>query len=143
MARYLYNTSPWIMKENTNDTDSLFEKRFTKYPFNSEKKLMSDRFNKSFSFSTDSPLFQKAVEVSAFYISAGSSSYSDIILQGAINNFAILFWAWICLNNILHIESLCKPHGLVCKKITSICVFKLEFARFFYKQVLSANFPKD
>ena len=25
------------MKVNTNDTDSLFEKRFDKYPFNSEK----------------------------------------------------------------------------------------------------------
>ena len=75
------------MKVNTNDTDSLFEKRFTKYPFNSEKKLMSDRFNKSFSFSTDSPLFQKAVEVSTFYISAGSSSYSNIILQGTILQF--------------------------------------------------------
>ena len=26
------------MKVNTNDTDSLFEKGFAKYPFNSEKK---------------------------------------------------------------------------------------------------------
>ena len=58
------------MKVNTNDTDSLFEKGFAKYPFNSEKKpLMSDRFNRSFSFSIDSPLFKKAVVVLAFYIS--------------------------------------------------------------------------
>ena len=59
---------------NTNDTDSLFEKRFTEYPFDSEKKLMSDRFKKSFSFSIDSPLFKKAVEVLAFCISPGSNS---------------------------------------------------------------------
>ena len=58
------------MKVNTNDTDSLFEKGFAKYPFNSEKKtLMSDRFNRSFSFSIDPPLFKKAVVVLAFYIS--------------------------------------------------------------------------
>ena len=58
------------MKVNTNDTDSLFEKGFAKYPFNSEKKtFMSDRFNRSFSFSIDSPLFKKAVVVLAFYIS--------------------------------------------------------------------------
>ena len=58
------------MKVNTNDTDSLFEKGFAKYPLNSEKKtLMSDRFNRSFSFSIDSPLFKKAVVVLAFYIS--------------------------------------------------------------------------
>ena len=62
------------MKVNTNDTNSIFEKSFTKYPFNFEKKMMSDRFNKSFSFSIDSPLFKKAVEVLGFYISAGSSS---------------------------------------------------------------------
>ena len=62
------------MKVNTNDTNSIFEKSFTKYPFNSEKEIMSDRFNKSFSFSIDPPLFKKAVEVFAFYISAGSSS---------------------------------------------------------------------
>ena len=27
------------MKANTNDPDSLFKKRFAKYPFNSEKKF--------------------------------------------------------------------------------------------------------
>ena len=48
------------MKVNTNDTNSIFEKSFTKYPFNFEKKMMSDRFNKSFSFSIDSPLFKKS-----------------------------------------------------------------------------------
>ena len=52
---------------DTKDSDSLFEKSFAKYPFNSEKKnSMSDRFNKSFSFSIYSPLFKKAGEVSAF-----------------------------------------------------------------------------
>ena len=31
------------MKANTNNTDSLFEKRFAKYPFNSEKKSFDIR----------------------------------------------------------------------------------------------------
>ena len=63
------------MKVNTNDTDSLSEKSFAKYPFNSEKKkLMSDRFNKSFPFSIDSPIFEKVVEVLVFCISASSNS---------------------------------------------------------------------
>ena len=62
------------MKVNTNDTDSLFEKTLAKYLFNSEKTLMSNRFNKSFSFLIDSRLFKKAVEVLAFYVSAGFSS---------------------------------------------------------------------
>ena len=62
------------MKVNTNDTDSLFEKGFTKYPFTSEKKLMSDNFDKSFSLLIGSPFFKKTVEVLAFYISAGSNS---------------------------------------------------------------------
>ena len=61
MARYLYNTTPQIKKVNTNDTDSHFDKNFAKYHFNSGKKtLMSDRFNKSFSFSIDSPPSKKA-----------------------------------------------------------------------------------
>ena len=34
LAPYLSNTSP---KMHTKDTDSLFEKSFAKYPFNSEK----------------------------------------------------------------------------------------------------------
>ena len=55
------------MKVNTKDTDSLFEKVIAKYPFNSEKKnLMSVRYNKIFPFSMYSPLFKKAVEVSAY-----------------------------------------------------------------------------
>ena len=63
------------MKVNTNDTDSHFEKNFAKYPFNSRKKtLMSDGFNKSFSFSIDSPLFKKAVVILPFYISTDSNS---------------------------------------------------------------------
>ena len=62
------------MKVNTNDTDSLFEKGFTKYPVNSEKKLMSDNFDKNFSLLIGSPFFKKTVEVLAFYISAGFSS---------------------------------------------------------------------
>ena len=62
------------MKVNTNDTDSLFEKGFTKYPFTSEKKLMSDNFDKSFSLLIGSPFFKKTVEFLAFYISAGSNS---------------------------------------------------------------------
>ena len=61
------------MKANTNDTDSLFEKSFTKYFFDSEKK------------------------------SRGPILYSDMFLKGAVNYFAILFWARIYLNNILHI----------------------------------------
>ena len=63
------------MTVNTNDTGSLFDKSFAKYHFSSEKKtLMSESFNKSFSFSIDSPIFKKAVEALAFYISAGSNS---------------------------------------------------------------------
>ena len=63
-----------MMKVNSNDTDGLFEKRFTKYPFDSEKKMMSDRLNKNFLFLIDSSLFKKAVEFLAFCISAGSNS---------------------------------------------------------------------
>ena len=62
------------MKVNTNHTGSLFEKSFAKYPFNSEKEtLMSERFSKIFSFSIDSPIFEKAVKVLAFYISVVSN----------------------------------------------------------------------
>ena len=62
------------MKVYPKNNDSLFEKSFAKDLFNSEKTLMSDRFNKSFSFSRYSPLFKKAVEDLAFSISAGSNS---------------------------------------------------------------------
>ena len=62
------------MMVNTKDTDSLFEKSFVTYPFSSEKTLILDRFNKSIFFSIDSPIFKKAVEVLAFYISASSNS---------------------------------------------------------------------
>ena len=62
-----------MMKVHTKDTDSLFEKSFAKYLFNSQKTLMSDRLNKSFLFSIYSPL-KKAVEVMAFSISTGSNS---------------------------------------------------------------------
>ena len=37
---YLSNTSPKIIKVNTSDTDSFFQKSFAKYPFNSEKKTL-------------------------------------------------------------------------------------------------------
>ena len=58
------------MKVNTKDTDSVFEKSFAKYHFNSEKKTsMPDRFNKSFSFSIYSPLFEKPDEASEFCMS--------------------------------------------------------------------------
>ena len=92
------------MKVNTNDTDSLFEKSFAKYPFNSEKKtLMSDTFNKSFSFSIDSPLSKKLFRLWHFVSPRAPIPCTDMFLQGAADNFAILFWARIYLNNILHI----------------------------------------
>ena len=72
------------MKVNTKDTDILFEKSFAKFPFNSEKKtLMSDSFNKSFSFSIYSLLFKKADEVLAFCISKGSSKQFCNFVLGA------------------------------------------------------------
>ena len=91
MARYLYNTTPQIKKVNTNDTDSHFDKNFAKYHFNSGKKtLMSDRFNKSFSFSIDSPPSKKAVVVLATSPRAPVLC-SDMFLQGGVNKFAIFF----------------------------------------------------
>ena len=39
-----------MMKVHTKDIDRIFEKSFAKYPFNSDKNLMSDRFSESFSF---------------------------------------------------------------------------------------------
>ena len=62
------------MKVNTNDTGSSSKKGFAKYPFKSEKNpLMSERLKKSFSFSIDSPVFKKSVEVLAFYICVDSN----------------------------------------------------------------------
>ena len=91
------------MKVNTMDIESLFEKSFAKFPFNSRKKiLMPDRFNKSFSFSIYSPLFKKADEVLVFCIPKRFNSIWHV-LQGAVGNFAILFQARIYLNNFLHI----------------------------------------
>ena len=67
---------------NAKDTDSLFEKAFAKYPFNSEKKsLMLDKFNKSFSFSIDSPLFKKAIEVLRFVSLRDPILYSDMFIK--------------------------------------------------------------
>ena len=61
------------MKVNSNDTDGLFEKSFTKYPFDSEKKWCQIGLTKTW-FLIDSPLFKKAVEFLTFCISAGSNS---------------------------------------------------------------------
>ena len=77
------------MKKNTKDTDSVFEKSFAKYP-SKKKNSDPDRFNKNFSFSIYSRLLKKADEVSVFCISNGSNSMW-YVLQGAVNNFAILF----------------------------------------------------
>ena len=88
------------MKVNTKDTDSLFEKSFAKYPFNYEKKTsMSNRFNESFSFTIHSPLFEKAVEVLAFCISAGSNSPCSSKSSKQLYNFVARNY----LNNILHV----------------------------------------
>ena len=62
------------MMGNTKDTDSLFEKSFVKYPFSSEKNFDIRQVQQKHFFSIDSPIFKKAVEVLAFYISASSNS---------------------------------------------------------------------
>ena len=46
-----------MMKVNTKDTDSLFEKGFAKYTYNFGEKMISDSFNKRFSFSMYPALF--------------------------------------------------------------------------------------
>ena len=45
-----------MMKVNTKDTDSLFES-FAKYTYNFGEKMISDSFNKRFSFSMYPALF--------------------------------------------------------------------------------------
>ena len=55
-----------------------------------------DRFIKNVSFSKYLSFFKN--------ISRGSNSTLGLVFQGTINNFEILFWMWIILNNIiLHI----------------------------------------
>ena len=82
----------------------LFEKGFAKFLFNTyRKKLTSDRFNKSFSFSIYSLLFKKVEKVLSFCIFVGSSSMWWHVFQRAANNFSILLLARIYPNNILHI----------------------------------------
>ena len=62
------------MMVNIEDTDSLFEKSFAKYPFNSKKKLWRQTgLTKTFPFRYIH-LFEKAVEVLAFCFSAGYNS---------------------------------------------------------------------
>ena len=63
-----------MMKLRTKDSDSHIELSFANYPFNSEKSLLSDRFNKSFLFSIYSPFLKNGVEVLALSISTGSNS---------------------------------------------------------------------
>ena len=72
-----------MMKVNTKDTDSLFEKGFAKYLFNSEKKpSIPDRFNKSFLFSIYC-LFSKALLRFRHFLSRRAPVNNFEIFEGA------------------------------------------------------------
>ena len=111
------------MKANAKNSNSLFEKSFPKYPFRSEKKTsITDRFNKSFSFSIHSPLFKKADKVLASKDSSKQCCFRREF-------FWIIFYT--CNSKISRIVWFGRK--LVLPAI------KLEFARFLQTNLLYAT----
>ena len=83
-----------MVKVNTKDTGTLFEKSFVKYLFNYEKRLPCQiGSTKAFPFRYIH-LFSKKLMTFPDFVSP----------KATVNNFVILFWGRIYLNNILHIQ---------------------------------------
>ena len=121
------------MKANTDDTNSLFEKKFAKYPFNPEKTMMSDRFNKSFPFLLFHFFSKKSAEVLVFWISLGSSSMCLHAPSRSSKKFCNFVLGANLSECYTHITLKQVPH-FFCKTITSVCV-KVRICTLFYKQV--------
>ena len=92
-----------MIKVNTKDTDSLFEKALL-----GSIKISFSRYSTGF--------FQKFVKVLTIVISVGSTY---MFLKEQETLFEILFLASIILNNIiLHIQTKSTPYVFICKKST-------------------------
>ena len=89
---------------------------------------MSDKFNKSFSFSIDSPLFKKSAEVLVFCMSAGSNSIYWYVPSRSSKQF----WNFVLgakLSECCYTHITLKQMSPFFARKLLQSAFKLEFAR--------------